>query len=233
MLNENNSTMPEDFVYLKDIDPTIMQNMMYYSGQNFVGERISGYKAPCAILTRAAALALKKVQSEVKSDGYSLIVFDAYRPAKASAYFQKWGSNFKDEKMKDKFYPYISKEEIFNGYLAKKSMHSCGSTVDLTIIPINKTPNSNPKLIKRETKDGRIIPYFDDGTIDMFSNVDLLDPVSSHNCSNLIDSKYLKRRQYLKEIMERNGFQAYSKEWWHYTLNNEPYKNRYFDFDIS
>uniref|UniRef100_A0AC34FJ65 D-Ala-D-Ala dipeptidase n=1 Tax=Panagrolaimus sp. ES5 TaxID=591445 RepID=A0AC34FJ65_9BILA len=174
--------LPEDFVYLKDIDPTIMQNMIYYNKENFVGSRILGYKAPWAILTKSAAVALKKIQAELKKDGYSLIIYDAYRPAKASAYFQKWGKNFADQKMKEHFYPYISKKEIFNGYLAKKSMHSCG--------------------------------------------------ISSHNCSNLIEPKFVKRRQYLREIMERNGFQAYSKEWWHYTLKNEPYKNKFFDFDI-
>lgn len=232
MLNET-VNLPEGFVYLHQIDSTIIQQMMYYDTRNFVGKRIDGYKANRAVLTKEAATALKNLQQDIKNDNYSLVIYDAYRPNKAVQYFVSWGEDVADQKMKDSYYPYINKAEIFQlGYVAKRSPHSRGSTVDLTIIELEKQLNPNPKMIKRPLKDGRLIPYFDDNTVDMYSSVDLMDLASSHD-SKLIDELYLQNRNYLREKMKKHNFKEYSVEWWHYTLQDEPYKDQYFDFDVE
>lgn len=233
MLNKT-TNLPEGFEYLDQIDPTIMQQIMYYSNRNFIGERIRGYKAPRAVLTKEAAIALKNVQQDIKNDNYSLVVYDAYRPQKAVQQFVAWGGeDSADQRMKESYYPYINKTEIFLlGYVAKKSPHSRGSTVDLTIIELGKKLNTNPKMIKRTVKDGRSIPYFDDNRVDMFSSVDLMDSVSFHD-NNIIDQRYLQNRNYLRAKMKKYNFKEYSPEWWHYTLQDKPYKDQYFDFDVE
>ncbi|UCM85631.1 MAG: M15 family metallopeptidase [Rickettsia endosymbiont of Culicoides impunctatus] len=232
MLNKT-TNLPEGFEYLDQIDPTIIQQMMYYSTRNFIGERIRGYKAPRAILTKQAAIALKNVQQDIKNDNYSLVVYDAYRPQKAVQHFVVRGEDTADQRMKESYYPYINKTEIFLlGYVAKQSPHSRGSTVDLTIIELGKQLNTSPKMIKRTIKDGRSIPYFDDNTVDMCSSVDLMDSVSCHD-SDLINQRYLQNRNYLRAKMKKHNFEEYSPEWWHYTLQDEPYKDQYFDFDVE
>ncbi|WP_250310658.1 M15 family metallopeptidase [Rickettsia endosymbiont of Oedothorax gibbosus] len=232
MLNKT-TNLPEGFEYLDQIDPTIIQHMMYYSNNNFIGEQIRGYKAPRAILTKQAAIALKNVQQDVKNDNYSLVIYDAYRPKKAVQHFVSWGEDHVDQKMKEYYYPYINKTEIFLlGYVAKQSAHSRGSTVDLTIIELGKQLHTKPKMRKRITNDGRSIPYFDDNTVDMYSSVDLMDSVSRHD-SDLIDPRYLQNRNYLRAKMKKHNFEEYSPEWWHYTLQDEPYKDQYFNFDVE
>ncbi len=230
---KNSSGLPENFVYLSEVDLTIIQDVMYYNDRNFVGQRINGYKAPKIIMTNAAALALKAVQQDIKKDNYSLVVCDAYRPVKAVEHFVEWSEDFEDQRMKDYYYPYISKEEIFElGYVSKKSAHSRGSTIDLTIIEIGKELNTNPECTSRPLKDGRLIPYFHDNTVDMYSSLDLLDTASGHD-NELIDEIYTQNRNYLRQKMKQYGFIEYSKEWWHYTLENEPYPDQYFDFDVE
>ncbi|WP_375327033.1 M15 family metallopeptidase [Candidatus Tisiphia endosymbiont of Nemotelus uliginosus] len=231
MLNITNN-LPENFVYLDQIDPSIRQNMMYYSTHNFIGEQISGYKAARAILTIQAALALKNLQQDLKKDNYSLVIYDAYRPKKAVEHFVKWSKDVNDHKMKQFYYPYINKEEIFKlGYVAAQSAHSSGSTVDLTIIEIDKILDTKPTMTMRPLTDGRAIPYFDDNTVNMYSSVDLMDSASAHDCT-LIDEEGLKNRNYLRSKMQEHKFKEYHVEWWHYTLKDEPYPHRYFDFDI-
>lgn len=226
-------TLPKGFEYLDRIDPTIMQNVIYYGQNNFIGKRINGYKSPRIILTKEAAVALNNVQQELQRDNFSLVLYDAYRPSKAVQHFVNWGENVTDQQMKESYYPYIDKNEIFKlGYLAKKSTHSRGSTVDLTIIELGKELISNPQMTKRTLTDGRIIPYFDDNTLDMYSSVDLMDLASAHD-SKLIPSLYLQNRNYLRSKMQNHNFKEYSVEWWHYTLQDEPYPDQYFDFDIE
>lgn len=231
MLNKS-TTLPIGFVYIEHIDPTIIQNIMYYNERNFIGTRIDGYKAARAILTIEAANALKKVQHELKSDGYSLVIYDAYRPKKAVQHFVNWGQDVNDQKMKEGYYPYINKADIFDGYVSRKSGHSRGSTVDLTIIEIGKEISNPPRMLKRFLKDTRYIPYFDDNTVDMYSSVDLMDKASWHD-SDLINEKSLQNRNYLRSIMMKYNFEPYRLEWWHYTLQNEPFKDEYFDFDVE
>lgn len=230
---KNQLNLYKNFVYLDQIDPTIIQDMMYYNSRNFIGQRINGYKAPRAIMTNEAALALKNIQQDIKQDNYSLVIYDAYRPVKAVQHFEDWSKDIADQKMKALYYPYLSKDEIFAlGYIADKSSHSRGSTVDITIIELDKTLDTNPKSTLRLLKDGRLIPYYNDNTIDMYSSVDLMDKVSAHD-SELIDEQYLQNRNYLRNKMKKYGFQEYAVEWWHYTLENEPHHDQYFDFDVE
>ena len=123
------------FVYLHEIDPTILVSLRYNSKENFLGKHVDGYKKSVVILTQQAAEALKKVQEDVKKDGYSLVVYDAYRPQQAVDNFMRWSEDVKDQVKKDHYYPRVNKADVFDlGYVAKKSGHSRGSTIDLTLI---------------------------------------------------------------------------------------------------
>lgn len=227
------SNLPEDFVYLDQIDSTIIQELMYYGNKNFIGERINGYKTPRVVLTEQAAMALKNVQQDIKNDNYSLVIYDAYRPYKAVQHFVSWGNDVNDQRMKEFYYPYIDKNDIFKlGYVSDRSAHCRGSTVDLSIIELGKTIEKNPQVIIRNLTDNRSITYFADNTIDMYSSVDLMDLASAHD-SDLIPEQYLQNRNYLRSKMKQYGFKEYSVEWWHYTLDNEPYKDQYFDFNVE
>ena len=124
-----------DFVVLADYVPGIVQEIRYYSTYNFIGDRIDGYEEPCALLTKEAARALKNVSNEVYVQGYRLKIFDAYRPARAVRHFVLWGIEDLDLRMKPYFYPDLEKQELFaQGYIASRSSHSRGSTVDLTLL---------------------------------------------------------------------------------------------------
>lgn len=224
------------FVYLSDVDPTIIQSVRYATNENFIGKPVDGYKKPLIILTEQAAQALKKVQRAVKKDGYSLVIYDAYRPQQAVDNFVTWSEDINDQIRKDQYYPRVDKAKVFDlGYVAKRSGHSRGSTVDLTLIKDGGTVK-DIKEINRELLDGFTIKYLDDGTIDMGSSFDLFD-VASHYKNNVIEEKYKTLRTYLKNIMEKFGFKNYSEEWWHFTLKNEPYcadmDSSYFNFAIE
>lgn len=201
--------LPAGFVYADEVIPKAQYDIRYYTDYNFVGAPIDGYEAPLAILTKEAANALKLVGADLAKKGYMLKIYDAYRPSKAVAHFLEWAKDPSDTKMKTVFYPEVDKSDLFNGYLAKRSGHSRGSTVDLTLV---------------NTYAGR--------EVDMGSPFDMLGPVSSHG-SKLVTSAQRANRAMLKAAMERRGFTAYSKEWWHYTLTKEPFPKRYFDFDVQ
>ncbi len=202
--------VPEGFIYIDQLIPTVQYDIRYYNGNNFVGSRIDGYDAPAAILTSEAAEALKDVSEELESQGYYLKVFDAYRPQKAVNHFINWAKDADDTKMKPWYYPNIDKKDLFwKGYIAEKSSHSRGSTVDLT-------------LVYKETGE----------ELDMGSSYDFLDSISAHD-TTLITTDQAANRKILKDSMQKHGFNAYYKEWWHYTLINEPYPNTYYDFNIK
>lgn len=224
------------FVYLHEIDPTIRVSMRYCTSENFTGKPVDGYHAPVVILTRQAAEALKKVQKEVAKDGYSLVVYDAYRPQQAVNRFMTWSKDISDQAKKAQYYPRVDKAKVFElEYVFKRSGHSRGSTVDLTLI---KSGESLHPIVekKRVLSDGFVITLLDDGTVDMGSSFDLFDIASPHE-NNVIPEPFKSRRKYLREVMEKHGFKILSNEWWHYTLKNEPFpKDRddsYFDFEIE
>ncbi len=201
---------PEGFSYIHNEIPDIVYDIRYAYGNNFIGTPIDGYKNTVAILSTPALMALSKVQKELANKGFGLKIFDGYRPQKAVDHFVRWAKNAPDTLMKQYYYPYIPKSQLFNlGYIASKSGHTRGSTVDLTIID---------KYTGRE--------------IDMGSPYDFFGNISHHSYPN-ITSKQKSNRQLLKNTMEKYGFRAYKNEWWHYTLNGEPYPNHYFDFDVE
>jgi zinc D-Ala-D-Ala dipeptidase len=224
------------FVYLHEIDPTILVSLRYNSNENFIGKPIDGYKKSVVIITKQAAEALKKVQEEVKKEGYNLVVYDAYRPQQAVNHFMQWSEAVKDQSKKSQYYPRIDKARVFElGYVSKRSGHSRGSTIDLTLIKDGQKLHEI-KEKDRTLLDGYTIKILDDGTLDMGSSFDLFD-MASHFENSLIEEKYKKMRAYLKKVMEKYGFKNYAEEWWHFTLKDEPFPagqdSSYFDFEIE
>jgi D-alanyl-D-alanine dipeptidase len=206
-----NETPPnKNFVYLKELIPKLRSDLRYYGSNNFVGKPIEGYNEPKLLLTIEAANALKKVQDELERIGFGLLIYDAYRPQQATDHFVKWSKDMADTLMKDDFYPNINKEDLFKlGYIAKKSGHSRGSTVDLTIVSL-KTKH----------------------ILNMGSPYDLFDEKSHTEYPNITKNQHALRLL-LKRRMEKHGFKSYEKEWWHFTLKNEPYPKTYFNFPIE
>ena len=208
---KNDVTMdPSGFVLLSDLVPNIIQEIRYFSTYNFIGERIDGYEEPCAILTVEAARALKAVSNELFVQGYRIKVFDAYRPACAVKQFVLWGIEDQDIRMKPYFYPNLQKQDLFaEGYIAKLSSHSRGSTIDLTLL---------------DMKTGK--------EVDMGSPFDLFSEKSHPSYKGITDEQY-ENRMLLQHVMVRNGFVPIDCEWWHFTLKNEPYPDTYFEFPVS
>jgi D-alanyl-D-alanine dipeptidase len=228
------SALPEGFVYLRDIDPTIVQDIRYAGSHNFVGRPIRGYLAAECILSRPAAKAVQDVQRKLAEKELSLIVWDCYRPKRAVDDFLQWSKTPARSEMKSEFYPRTDKEKLFAlGYLAKPSRHSRGSTVDLAIVPtaFSSAPPPNPsQSLKACTspKDER----FEDGTIDFGTGYDCLDALA--NTSNArAGGTALRNRQTLRTYMRAAGFRPYAREWWHFELINEPFRRGGFDFEVS
>lgn len=215
--------MPEGFVYLEDIDSTIQTSIRYNSNHNFIGRKINGYTSNKVIITKEAAVALKKINEEFKKDGFELVIYDAYRPQKAVDDFVKW-SKTPEADAKKLYYPSMEKEDIFRrGFVSYKSGHSRGSTVDITIIEKGKKVCN----IKEEMRGSYI--YLNDCTVDMGMHWDFFGQ-ESHFQTNLISSEYNAKRRYLSNKMLEYGFKVAQGEWWHFTLEGEPFPNKYFDF---
>jgi D-alanyl-D-alanine dipeptidase len=224
------------FVYLHEVDPTIVVSLRYMGYENFLGTPVDGYNKLVVIMTNVAAQALKKVQQAVQKDGYSLVVYDAYRPQRSVNHFMRWSCDVADQKKKLQYYPRVGKERVFElGYVAERSGHSRGSTVDLTLIKADVALH-DVELQERILQDGTVITVLDDGTVDMGSSFDLFD-VASHYDNDIIASEFKQLRTYLKNVMFEYGFNNYAEEWWHFTLQNEPFSadqnSSYFDFEIE
>ena len=210
LASDEENGIPEGFVYVDELIPDAILEVRYYSTDNFVGSRVDGYLAPKVILTIEATKALAAVADELRQQGLALKIFDGYRPQQAVNHFIRWVADVEDEKMKYKYYPEVDKKELFSlGYIAKKSGHSRGSTVDLTLIDINTGEE-----------------------LDMGSGFDYFGEISHHN-TNMINEQQMQNRVILREVMEKYGFGAYAGEWWHYTLKNEPYPDTYYDFPVQ
>ena len=206
----NLSDDASDFVLLSEAVPDVILEIRYYSTYNFVGDRIDGYEEPLAMLTKEAAAALKEASDELMSMGYRLKIFDAYRPQMAVTHFMNWALDAEDTRMKDYFYPELEKDVLFpQGYIAEHSGHSRGSTVDLTLFDM-KT--------EREVDMG--------GTFDYFGQL-------SHPDYTEITEEQYAMRMLLRDVMIRHGFRPLPEEWWHFTLDNEPYPDTYFTFPIT
>ena len=226
------TALPRGFVYLRDTDPTIVQDIRYAGSHNFVGRPIAGYRAAECILSDRAATALKTVQGMLAEKQLSLIVWDCYRPRRAVDDFLRWSRDPTRMEMKAEFYPRTDKQKLFAlGYLATRSAHSRGSTVDLGIVPSPfsfSPPTSLPALKACTLQKGE---RFEDGTIDLGTGYDCLDVMG--NTSNPSVGEVARRnRQLLKSTMARAGFRPYAREWWHFQLVNEPFSQG-FDFEVS
>lgn len=198
------------FLVLAEFIPQIVQEIRYYSTYNFVGERIDGYEEPVALLTKEAARALKAVSNEMIVKGYRLKIFDAYRPVCAVNQFKFWAIEDLDVRMKPYFYPEIEKQDLFKlGYIAARSSHSRGSTVDLTLLDMQSGKE-----------------------VDMGSPFDLFSEKSHPDYRGISDEQY-ENRMLLQKAMIRNGFETLDCEWWHFTLKDEPYPDTYFEFPVS
>lgn len=223
------NSLPSGFVFLTDVDSTIIESPRYSSKENFLGRVVPGYTSNRIICTKEAAEKLKRVHSDLKKQGYKLVVYDGYRPQRAVNEFMRWSKDDDDQGAKAFYYPTINKKDVFKlGYVAEKSGHSRGSTLDLTIIKDTKILKSI-KYSKRKLLRGMKIPYLDDNTVDMGASFDLFHEASHHD-SKLVSAKYLQKRNLLRNAMKAHGFKDYQEEWWHYTLADEPYPDTYFDF---
>ena len=190
--------------------PGIIQEIRYFSTYNFIGDRIDGYEEPVAIITREAARALKSVANMAQVQGYRLKIFDTYRPADAVKHFVLWGIEDMDQRMKIYFYPDLEKQALFKlGYIASQSSHSRGSTVDLTLF---------------DMKTGK--------ELDMGSPFDYFSEVSHPDYRGITDEQY-ENRMLLRDMMVKGGFKPIDCEWWHFTLENEPFPETYFNFPIA
>ncbi|MBP0955348.1 MAG: M15 family metallopeptidase [Oscillospiraceae bacterium] len=201
---------PSGFVLLSDFVPGMIQEIRYFSTYNFVGDRINGYEEPVALMTAQGARALRRAADELNVKGYRIKVFDAYRPARAVEHFVMWGIEDMDLRMKPYFYPGLEKQELFaKGYIAGKSSHSRGSTVDLTLL---------------DMASGR--------EVDMGAPFDYFGEISHPDYRGISEEQY-ENRLILRNAMLRNGFVPIDCEWWHFTLADEPYPDTYFDFPIT
>ena len=205
--------LPKDFVYLKDVAPSIQHDIRYYTHNNFIGRPLPGYDSPVCILTKPTAYALLKIQKELNKDGLGLKVFDGYRPQMTVDEFIRWSTDIQDQKMKTEYYPNVNKADFFKlGYVGAKSGHTRGSTVDLTIIDLK----TNQEL-------------------DMGTHFDFMDELS-HPFNRSVTMKQYQNRQLLNRIMTEYGFiplNAEDTEWWHFTLKDEPFPNAYFNFPVK
>jgi zinc D-Ala-D-Ala dipeptidase len=228
------SALPRGLVYLREIDPTIVQDIRYAGSHNFVGRPIRGYLAAECILSAAAANALATVQKMLVEKSLSLIVWDCYRPKRAVDDFLQWSRDPTHSEMKAEFYPRTNKEKLFDlGYLAKRSAHSRGSTVDLAMVPtaFSFVPPPNPlQSLKACTSPKG--ERFEDGTIDFGTGYDCMDVLA--NTSNSLAGRIARHnRQTLRTCMKAAGFRSYAREWWHFELVNEPFNRDGFDFEVS
>jgi len=206
----NAQILKKGFSYLSEVDESIQQELRYFSSNNFIGKKIDGYNKNTIIISNAAANALKKVQAELKQMGLSLKVYDAYRPQQSVDHFVRWAKKLNDTLMKQSYYPTIRKSDLFKlGFIASKSGHTRGSSVDLSIVEIKTNKE-----------------------IDMGSSYDFFG-ATSHSFHKKLSSRQEKNRMLLRNIMIKNGFKPYDKEWWHYTLVDEPFPDTYFNFDIE
>ncbi|MFI6089968.1 M15 family metallopeptidase [Streptomyces sp. NPDC051218] len=225
---------PDGFVALRDVDPTIIQEMRYLTPHNFVGEPIDGYKKPMCILTEPAAKALHKAQRTLLRKGYSLKVYDCYRPQRAVDQFVRWAEDLGDVRMKAEFYPHVDKSRLFeDGYIAAKSGHSRGSTLDLTVVKLPALPTR--PYIPGEPLTPCFGPKgerFPDNSVDMGTGFDCFDTLS-HTDDPRITGKQRANRDLLRGALTKVGFVNLPEEWWHFTYKPELFPDTYFDFPVA
>lgn len=229
---DSNSELHSGFIYLSDLDPSILINLKYHTDDNFVGKHIQGCTKRKAVVTVEAAEALRNVQEDLVMHGYSLVVYNAYHPKKTYQQFESWLHEEDSELIKSEHYPNHSKAELIKvGYIQAKSAHARGSTVDVTIISLKDKLKHPCKKRKRSYKNQKDLVYMDDGSVDMGTSYDLFDSLSAYD-NKSIPSEARDNRTLLRESMENHGFIQHKKFWWQFTLVREPYADSKFDFDV-
>jgi D-alanyl-D-alanine dipeptidase len=224
------SSLPPGLVYLRDIDPTIAQDMRYAGFDNFVGRPLPGYDAPECILRHDAAAALKRVQADLAPSGLSLKVYDCYRPLRAVYAMAAWANDGRSETTTKRFFPKLHKSALFGlGYIASHSQHPSGNTVDLTLIARTGVPAAT--FDAKAAYGPCTAPAAErspDNSIDMGTGFDCFDP-ASYTASTLIGAEQRRQRRILVDAMRREGFRNYFREWWHFSYSAP---GRSYDFSI-
>ncbi|MFE2477993.1 M15 family metallopeptidase [Streptomyces sp. NPDC059389] len=224
---------PADFVALRSVDPSIVQDMRYATKVNFTGRRIDGYRDPLCILTRPAAEALHRAQERLLPQGYALKVYDCYRPQRAVDHFSRWAKDLGDERMKAEFYPRVAKDRLFaDGYIAEKSGHSRGSTVDLTVVRRDPQAAAGPPVRPAGPCYAPQDERRPDDSVDMGTGFDCFDTLA-HTDDPRIQGVQRTNRQLLKGTLAAEGFVNLPEEWWHFTYKPEAYPDTYFDFPVA
>nr|BFE57453.1 M15 family metallopeptidase [Dactylosporangium thailandense] len=229
----SSAPLPPGFVSVTDVDDSILLDIRYATAHNFVGRPVTGYLAPRCLLTRQAAEALHRVQQSALARGYSLKVYDCYRPQRAVDDFVHWSGDA-DQRMKAEFYPQVDKSALFDdGYIGGPTAHSRGSTLDLTLValPGRTGPAYRPgdPLVSCTAPAAQRFP---DDTIDMGTGFDCFDPLA-HTAAAGVSAAQRADRDLLTGLMSAGGFANYPKEWWHYTLADEPFPDTYYDFPVA
>jgi len=222
---------PEGFSSIAGLDPSIQLDIRYIGDNNFLGRPVAGYEGAACILSTSAAMALLDVQRAANELGLSLKIYDCFRPQRAVDDFVRWAADLDDELMKASMYPDVPKDELFSrGYIAERSGHSRGSTVDLTLVPLGtRQPEVDP-FAGWDCR-GELGERFPDNSIDMGTSFDCFDELS-HTGNAAIGEAAMANRLLLRELMEAAGFVNYVNEWWHYTLRDEPFPETFFDFVV-
>ncbi len=207
-LAEQSNEKRSEFVDVGEILPSVLLDIRYYGHHNFVGKPVDGYNAPKCLLHNSAATALKNVQIAAETQGLSLKIFDCYRPQRAVDHFVRWVNDLDDMRTKAEFYPNLGKDKLLGGYIAAKSGHSRGSTIDLTLVDASGKE------------------------LDMGTAFDMFDTLSNTDDPRISDEQKANRYN-LKALMTAAGFAPYAMEWWHFTYQPQAYPNTYFDFVVE
>ncbi len=209
MLPAAAQTRPPSFVDASTVVPNLVVDMRYLGADNFLGKPVDGYEKPVCYLTREAATALAAVARDLEPQGLAIKAFDCYRPVRAVAHFVRWARDLRDEARKADYYPNVDKRNLFrDGYIAARSGHSRGSTIDMT-------------LVRRDS--GK--------ELDMGTPFDFFSPRSAPGDKS-VSVQVQANRKLISDAMRRRGFSPYNKEWWHFTLRDEPFPNTFFDFPV-
>ena len=210
------------FVAVTDVVPDAILEIRYYSSYNFVAARIDGYQEPLALMTQQAADSLRAASDDFRKLGYCIKIYDTYRPQMAVSHFVRWAENLADTATKHCFYPNVDKSRLFEeGYIAARSTHSRGSTVDLTLVDM---------ATGKDVDMGGVFDWFGmESHPDCGGNPETME----YRQNDTITAAQFQNRMMLRSVMLRHGFQPIDSEWWHFTLANEPYPDTYFTFPVK
>ncbi len=224
--------LPAGFVYLRDVDPTIIQDMRYAGSNNFVGRSLRGYEAAECVVKREVGARLKSIQEELAQQNLSLKMFDCYRPTRAVADMVAWSRDGRETVAGKRYHPAFAKADLFRlGYIATRSGHSTGAALDLSLVDL-KADNSATFDPAKSYGDctAEINLRAPDGSVDMGTGYDCAD-ARSHTAAKSITAAQRKWRERLVQVMARRGFVNYSKEWWHFSLPGAG--GQAYDFAIA